>query len=225
MKRLQATLRTHNATFTAADAFSLLNYWNVSTTSRTLLERARLKYPVDQKVRELETVEMALVDKEAELDAAMADYQQKEKALQKARADKVLALQAEKRAREALAKAQRRVAESKSRVNNETKLLSQAEVVVEKLAFERERLLNGVARQQDDVRNSMLKREERNSLNQTSGPSSSDDDDAETLDLDALKAKEEALIQEYERMEAIAKRLQDQANALKERAERIKKLQ
>jgi hypothetical protein len=220
MQRFRLALRTPNATFTAADASALLSYWNVSSDdSRSLLERALRKNPVDLQIQELETVEIAFEEKEIEYSEAQRDYKLQERALQQARAEKVLALQAEKRAREALAFAQRRVAESKSRVNDTTKALTQAGSTVERVMFERERLLNGMTRQQEIVRNSMKRKEE------DIGLKDSKSDVPDDADLRRLLKKEEALNTEYSRLEVMAAQLQSKANNLKERAESLKKNQ
>ena len=213
MKRLEVSLGAPNATIASVDAVRLLNYWNTSTTSRSLLG-LKLKNPVDKKIQELETIEVAFVDKVIELDAAISHFKRTEKDLQSARAERVLALQAEKRAREALVRAKRRVAESKSRVNNSTKYLSRAETEVEKLASEREHLAFAQARQQDDVRSSMRQR-----------ASALDIQSCSEEDFVELQRKEQSLIKEYNALDIEASRLQSKANKLKGRAELLKSMQ
>jgi chromosome segregation ATPase len=213
MRRVMTALRTPNATFSAADAAQVLSLWNI--TSTTFLERAKLKNPVDRKIQELESAEEILGDKELELEAAMRMYQTAERKLQKARADRVLALQAEKRAREALARAKRNVAASKTQVNNTTKHLQQAELVYEKIALEREKMAQALAKQQEDVRKSVLSRKEVASVLKE------EEEEPTLTDLEQLEQEEAELIAEYSRLEVTASQLQDKANRLREKAEKL----
>ena len=214
MRRVVVALRTPNATFSASDAFQILQIMNITST---FLERAKIRNSVDRKIQELETSEEVLGRKEMELEAAMIFYRDSERDLQKARADRVLTLQAEKRAKEALARAQRNVAESKTQLNNATSSLSQAAIAVEKIDQDRERMQTAVAKQQEDVRKSMLARKEV--------ASALKEDDADDVRLDALEELEEEeakLVREYSRLDVMASELQARANRLRDQAEQIK---
>lgn len=217
MRRVMVALRTPNATFSASDAFQILTIWNITGTT-TFLERAKLKNPVDKRIEDLEAAEDSLGDKELELEAAVIFYRDSERDLQKARADRVLAVQAEKRAKEALARAQRQVSESKARVNNTTKMLSQAEVAFEKIFQEQERMATAVAKQQEDVRKSILARKEVSAALK-------EEDIEEEINLSVLQeleTEEAKLVQEYSRLEVAASQLQERANGLRDRAEQLK---
>lgn len=218
MRRIMVALQTPNASFSASDASQILTFVNITST---FLERAKLKNPVDRKIQELESSEDALSDKEMELEAAMMFCRDSERGLQKARADRVLALQAEKRAREALARAQRQVAESKTKVNNTTKALAQAESVMEKIGHERERMASALSRQQEDVRKSVLARKEVSTVMKEQ----SNDEAFSAADLAELEEEEARLIEEYSRLEVSASQLQEKANKLRDRAEKIKEKQ
>lgn len=225
LKRLHTALRTPDSSFTSEDAVTLLTYWNVSDTP-SLLERAKLKKPIDKKIQELESIERRLADKQMELKEALSNFTQKEREVQKARADKVLALQEEKRAKELLLKAQRRIADSNSRIQASSKSLSQAESTVDKLLVEEVRLVTGVSRQQEGVRSSLLKKadsfgsSEALQLNLGTEKNSNGVDD-----LRLVEEKEEKLVEEYQEKNLMATRLQSRAKKLKERAEFLKDLQ
>lgn len=211
------TLRTPNATFTSVDAYRALSYWNIST-SRSFLERVLLKNPVTKQIQDLETLELALKEKVEEYEEAQSDYVDKEISLQKARGDRVLAVQAEKRAREALALAQLTVDEATSRVKKTTKALSKAGSTIDKVAYESERLMSSLERQREIVRSSLQKKEEiiaKESANITGSL---------LEDANDLEEKELELNEEYKRLEELANRLQSRANKLKKRAEELKRM-
>ena len=138
MMRCQLALRVPNASFTSTDAFNLLEYWNITDSSLSILERAMLKNPINKKIQELETLEMAMDEIVNEYRDADMDLRSKEKSLQDARSKGVLAIQSEKRAREALQQAKLRITESKANVNQSTKALVQADMMLTRKGVDKE---------------------------------------------------------------------------------------
>jgi len=215
MQRVEASLDTINVTFLSTDAVSLLKHWNIST-DRSLLG-LKLGNPVDNIIQELNTVESSLANKTIELESAILQYQQTEKNLQNARAERVLALQSEKQAREALRQAKRRVANSKQQINVNSKYLSRAELEVKKVADEREHVAKICMKKQNNLRHAMRKRK--------ASISSEKNKEESMKDWETLQQEEQALLNEYNALESEAKRLQAKANELKERAEQLSKKQ
>ena len=237
IQRLRAALRVdptnHNDTPTSNlsmdDATSLVQYWNqtIQTQTTSLSEQQRTAFAkkliaqLQPKIENLQSAEDALQDSDLDLGSLVLEYKETELKLQQARANKVLAVQAEQRAREALKEAQRQVTESHAQVHEASKSLTQTEGALERKSRERDGLAKKYAKQQTHIV-AVLRKKDQVVCNKLE---LSKDTTEEEESLEILQNKEQELLREYEQLKVTANQLQAQAKQLKQQAQQIKDTQ
>ncbi|CAB9524709.1 DnaJ domain [Seminavis robusta] len=239
LRRVQMALQTPNATISTHDAWSLLQHWKQQqqqhhsndTSTTTSKNKNNKQIPVvEQKITDWTTIQQELETTNQRVDQLVTKYQDSERALQQARAQKVMALQEQKRAREALERAKRNVAATNQQVNAATKDLAQAAVALETKSHERHKLEQKYQKQHTAVAATLHKSSKQKSLGVVvplvvRNNTDSSQNEEEEEDLEALQEKERQLLQEYKQLEIQANKLQQQANKLKDKAQKINQTQ
>jgi curved DNA-binding protein CbpA len=210
IQRIRAALWTDDRTISVEDARTLVQHWtttaannnnnNNELTVRELWKQLKKYHPAqEQRINGLESLETSLANTHQEVMSLETEYQEREVVLQKARATKVLAWQAEKRARDALRQAredlrqaQRHVADSTTNVQEAVQSLEILKVTLERKCRERDQRTKKHTRHHDRVQDMLRKKDamiiQQEQRNQANGL------------LPELEKKEQELMQEYERI-------------------------
>lgn len=223
-RRLSMALHTPGSGLTAAEALIILEDFN-STIADDLSawDRAMLRHTVDYEIHDLQKVEASFVQAQKADTEAQLSYQNCLQVNFQANKNLVMAEKDEVRARTIWEVARDRLLEAKKNVTISLRELAQAEAQARKSDWEIEVRSLALEKQAEKVRIALRQKEKLVFKQRGLDPPESDaqDNEERLKELNKLRKREQMMAQTSKRLELIASKLFERAQALRERAQEL----
>lgn len=234
-RRLGLALRTPGASLSSLEALKILDGFNTVDSVSLMESIVMLRKTLTAEIAALEEAEKEYFELFDEKAKAQKEYQVRTEALEQAEVNAAAAVEAERRAREALVAAQELVASSQQSLTDCTKALGEVEASTKRASAESDRSGNALKRSQERVRKALLRKEEALRIERAKTANAEDKDKEQASDplpsqgmsTSELKQKNKAEIRELQKQEryltAESARLEDRAARLRSRADKLMK--
>jgi hypothetical protein len=215
-RRLLATLHSEDFFLSSDEAHDVLNRLSIESHP-SIIDRAMLRNTIQQDIQSLHLAEAQFSEKLKEYEATDQEWNDLLKIQDEAKVNLSKRSLEELKARKALERAQRKVAEVKTQLVSSTNALRGIEQRVRKSAFEMDRVTSSLTQKQEKVRTELKKKVDLAKGGIQVQYLTEDD-------LTALRRKEIQLLGESKQVARMATRLQSRAEKLKNRAEALEAL-
>lgn len=218
-KRLSLTLRINGSPFSSNDAFEMLDYLAANMTTT---EAVRLRNSLNTEIANLQEVERDMTEKSKIHQYALDNLEKAEMERDEARRTAEVALEEERAAREAWERAQKKVAQSKEASINWGKECSSREFLERRAGNELQRVSGTLSKRQDRLRKLLYRKEQyivsttADDNSDTAGGNDSNNATEEEVreQLEKLRKKERALLQQQAEFESSAAEMKARAASL-----------